>query len=344
MPSSPSVAVVILNWNGQKMLEEFLPFIFSSDYDNYSVIVADNASSDNSIRFLEESYPQVRVLRNVVNKGFAKGYNDALNAVISDYYVLLNNDVEVEPGWIQPVVGLMESDKLIAACQPKLLSYIDKSRFEYAGACGGWIDKYGYPFARGRVFDVCETDTGQYDRVEQVFWATGACLFIRSEAFHAMGGFDEYFFAHQEEIDLCWRLQLEGYKVFVQPASRVYHIGGGTLPVGDSKKVYLNFRNNLIMLAKNLPVSQAIWKIPFRIILNEVFAVKALFNGNGKTFIVIIKAHLHFVGWLLFKKNKGTLKREVIKLAGVFNGLVVWRYFINRKRTFAEIVTSKDNI
>ncbi|MDB5198848.1 MAG: glycosyltransferase family 2 protein [Chitinophagaceae bacterium] len=344
MSSSPSVAIVILNWNGQKMLEEFLPFIFSSTYDNYSVIVADNGSTDNSIPFLKEFYPQVQILKNDVNKGFAKGYNDALKAITAEYYVLLNNDVEAGPGWIEPVIELMQSDTLIAACQPKVLSYVDKNTFEYAGACGGWLDAYGYPFARGRVFDICETDRGQYDTVQQIFWATGACLFIRAEAFHSVGGFDEYFFAHQEEIDLCWRLQLAGNKIFVQPKSVVYHIGGGTLPVGDKRKVYLNFRNNLVMLTKNLPVAQALWKVPFRIGLNKIFALKALFKGNSTAFTAVFKAHFHYLKWLLFEKNKKIPQNKTAKLQGMYKGLVIWQYFIKKKKTFSEIVTTKDNI
>ena len=326
------------------MLEEFLPFIFSSTYDNYSVIIADNGSTDNSTLFLQEFYPQIQIINNNVNKGFATGYNDALKLVTSDYYVLLNNDVEVQPGWIEPIIQLMENDTSIAACQPKVLSYLDKATFEYAGACGGWLDAYGYPFARGRVFDICETDTGQYDSVQQIFWATGACLFIRSAAFHSAGGFDEYFFAHQEEIDLCWRLQLAGYKIFVQPRSVVYHIGGGTLPVGDKRKVYLNFRNNLVMITKNLPAAQAIWKIPFRIGLNKIFALKALFTGNGAAFIAVFKAHLHYLRWLFFGKNKSIPGNKTAKLNGQYNGLVIWQYFVNKKRTFSEIVTAKDNI
>lgn len=326
------------------MLEEFLPFIFSSTYNNYSVVIADNGSTDNSIRFIEEFYPQVQIIKNEVNKGFAKGYNDALKGLTAEYYVLLNSDVEVTSGWIEPVIELMQADILIAACQPKLLSYVDKNSFEYAGACGGWIDGYGYPFARGRVFDVCETDNGQYNNAQQTFWASGACLFVRAELFHLAGGFDEYFFAHQEEIDLCWRLQLAGYKIFVQPKSIVYHIGGGTLPMGDKKKVYLNFRNNLVMLSKNLPAGQALWKIPFRIGLNKIFALKALFNGNGKPFIAVFNAHMHYLGWLFFKKNKNIPKKKTGNLHGVYKGLVIWQYFINKKKTFSEIVTPKDNI
>lgn len=344
MPSSPSVAIVILNWNGKKLLEEFLPFIFSSSYDNYFVVIADNGSTDNSVQFLQDFYPQIQIIKNDVNKGFAIGYNDALKRIDAKYYILLNNDVEVTPDWIEPVIELMESDELIAVCQPKLLSYIDKKTFEYAGACGGWLDSYGYPFARGRVFEICETDNGQYDTAQPIFWATGACLFITSKAFHSVSGFDEYFFAHQEEIDICWRLQLAGYKIFVQPKSVVYHIGGATLPTGNHKKVYLNFRNNLIMITKNLPVAQALWKIPFRIGLNKVFAFKVLFAGNGKAFVSVFKAHLHYLQWLFFVKKKNIPKKKSAKLRGMYKGLVVWQYFINRKETFSEIVTTKDNI
>ena len=344
MPSSPSVAIVILNWNGQKMLEKFLPSITSSTYDNYSVVVADNGSTDNSTQFLKEFYPLIQLLRFEVNQGFAKGYNEALKSVIADYYVLLNNDVEVEPGWIEPMIKLMQADKMIAACQPKVLSYTDKSTFEYAGACGGWIDGYGYPFARGRIFDVCETDNGQYDNPQQIFWATGACLFVRSDAFHLARGFDEYFFAHQEEIDLCWRFQILGYKIFAEPASVVYHVGGGTLPMGDKRKVYLNFRNNLIMLTKNLPVASALWKIPFRLILNKVYAFKSLFSGDGETFTTVFKAHYHYLKWLFLEKNKNIPKNKTTNLQGVYKGSVIWQYFVNKKKTFSEIVKTKDNI
>lgn len=344
MPSSPSVAIVILNWNGVKLLEKFLPFIFSSLYDNFFVVIVDNCSTDNSIAFLEQVYPRIRIIKNEQNKGFAKGYNDALQLITADYYVLLNSDVEVTKDWLEPAINLMQNDPLIAASQPKVLSYADKKTFEYAGACGGWLDAYGYPFARGRVFDICETDSGQYDSVQQIFWATGACLFVKAEAFHAVGGFDEYFFAHQEEIDLCWRLQLAGYKIFAQPRSTVYHIGGATLPMGDKRKVYLNFRNNLVMLSKNLPLAQAWWKIPFRISMNKIFSLKALLRGEGNVFIAVFKAHLHYIKWLFSAKNKQVSKRQTAKLAGLYNGLVIWQYFIKGKKTFSEIVRVKDKI
>lgn len=342
MPSLPSVAVVILNWNGKKFLQQFLPSVTASTYKNYVVVVGDNASDDDSVNFLTTHYPQIKIIRNPVNEGFAKGYNTVLRQVQADYFVLLNSDVEVEPGWIEPVIALMESDPAIAACQPKILSYNDKTFFEYAGACGGWLDAYGYPFSRGRVFDVCEKDGHQYEDVQQIFWATGAALFIRASLFNEMGGFDEYFFAHQEEIDLCWRLQLAGYKIFVQPSSVVYHVGGGTLPMGNKTKVFLNFRNNLVMLTKNLSPAEALFKIPFRIVLDSIAAWKGLLSGRGITFIAILKAHLHYWKWVFFHRKKSVFKgNRNKKLHGMYYGLVVWKYFINRKTTFSEIVKNK---
>ena len=342
LKARPSVAVVILNWNGRKFLEQFLPSVVASTYSNMQLIVADNASTDDSIEFLELMHPQVGIIRNTRNLGFAKGYNTALLVVKADYYVLLNSDVEVTPGWIEPVIDLMESDERIAACQPKLLDHSNKGQFEYAGASGGWLDRFGYPFMRGRVFDVCEPDKGQYDNVQQCFWASGAALFVNAGAFHEMGGLDEYFFAHQEEIDLCWRLQLAGYKIFVQPASVVYHVGGGTLARGNQRKTFLNFRNNLIMLAKNLPLGTALWKIPFRMTLDKLTAWRGLLSGNGRYFVAIIKAQIHFIGWLLFYKKRSVFpKKKGGKLAGWFAGSVVWAYFIKKKRTFLEIVGNK---
>jgi GT2 family glycosyltransferase len=210
----PLVSIVILKWNGRKYLEQFLPFVMASTYSNFNVVVADNASTDDSVPFLRSYYPLVRVIELKENYGFARGYNEALKLVKSDYYVLLNSDVEVTPSWIDPVIELMEKDKLIGACQPKLLLYANRYSFEYSGACGGWLDRFGYPFARGRIFDFCEMDEGQYDAVAPIFWASGAAMFVRSQLYHSLGGLDEYFFAHQEEIDFCWRLQLEGYSVY----------------------------------------------------------------------------------------------------------------------------------
>jgi GT2 family glycosyltransferase len=247
--NTPSVAIVILNYNGKHYLEKFLPSVIASTYANKKIVVADNASTDDSILFIRTNYPGVEVILNAGNYGYARGYNEALKHVTADYYVLLNSDVEVTRGWIQPIVSLMESNKMIGACQPKLLAYHDKKLFEYAGACGGWIDKFGYPFSRGRVFEECEEDKGQYDSTENIFWASGAALFVRANVYHSLKGLDEYFFAHQEEIDFCWRLQLAGCMVMACPQSVVYHVGGGTLPKGE-RKVYLNFRNNLVMLQR----------------------------------------------------------------------------------------------
>lgn len=339
MTTQPSVAIVILNWNGQSFLEKFLPSVTGSSYANKTVIVADNASTDGSVAYLQAQWPQVRIIQNTVNEGFAKGYNTALKQVQSDYYVLLNSDVEVTPGWIEPVIALMESDPAIAACQPKLRAYHQPTQFEYAGASGGWIDGLGYPFSRGRIFDICETDRGQYDDAAPCFWASGAALFVRSGVYHQLGGLDAYFFAHQEEIDFCWRLQRAGYRVYVQPQSVVYHMGGGTLPMGNTRKVYLNFRNNLIMLAKNLPWSSLWWKLPFRIALDAIAAWKGLLGGNRGGFMAIAKAHWGFMAWLWSGKRTAgpTLPRKKIA-HGVYKGSIVWQYFIKKKQRFFEII------
>jgi GT2 family glycosyltransferase len=337
--SLPSVAVVILNWNGRNFLEKFLPSVMASDYENLSIIVADNASTDDSVYFLKNRYPSIKILESPVNEGFSQGYNTALKQVSADYYVLLNSDVEVSSDWIAPVILLMESEENIAACQPKVLSFKNKNEFEYAGASGGWIDDFGYPFSRGRIFDHCEIDNGQYNNATEIFWATGAAFFVKSLVFNQMEGFDPYFFAHQEEIDLCWRMKRAGYKIYVEPASIVYHVGGGTLAMGNRRKVYLNFRNNLVMLSKNLPFSAAIWKIPVRIFLDNIAAFQALVNGNFSTFISIESAHLDFFKWIfLGKREKKNRRIKMKNLSGVYHGSIVWQYFIKKKKTFFEIV------
>ncbi len=338
----PSVAVVILNWNGKNLLERFLPSVLASDYENLYVIVADNASTDDSISFLRKNFPEVRLLLSDTNEGFSKGYNSALKRVVADYYVLLNSDVEVTPNWIAPIISLMESDNKIAACQPKILSFERKDQFEYAGAAGGWIDCLGYPFSRGRIFETCETDVGQYNSTQQIFWASGAALFVRSSVFHELNGFDEYFFAHQEEIDLCWRMQRAGYKIYSEPSSVVYHVGGGTLPMGDRKKVFLNFRNNLVMMTKNLPLRESLWKIPVRIFLDVVAAYRALIDANFSTFISIANAHLYFLRWIFTGRRGEKLRKiKMDALHGVYNGSIAWIYFMKKKKTFSEIVCDK---
>jgi GT2 family glycosyltransferase len=337
--SLPKVAIVILNWNGQNYLEKFLPSVLATTYDNKEVIVADNGSADGSVSFLEKHFPQVKLIRFDQNNGFAKGYNMALQNVQADYYAIINSDIEVQSGWLTPIVDLLEQDELNAACQPKLLSYNNKKIFEYAGGAGGWLDSYGYPFARGRVFDVCEEDKGQYDTTQRIFWVTGAAMVIRSHVFHEMKGFDEYFFAHQEEIDLCWRMQLAGYRLYCCPSSRVYHVGGGTLPRGNSLKTFLNFRNNQIMLYKNLPWSQKWWKIPFRIFLDAVSALKGLLIGDGGYFFSILKAHFSFLKWVLFRQHLSffPVKKGGIP-EGIYKGNLVWQHFVKGKKYFSELI------
>lgn len=337
--SHPRVSVVILNWNGKKFLEKFLPSVVASGYENLEIVVADNGSADGSVACLQSTFPAVRQIQFSENLGFAKGYNEALKKVSSDYYILLNSDVEVIPGWIQPMVQLLEADRSIAACQPRIRSFTNRNFFDYAGAAGGWIDKYGYPFAKGRIFDVCEADKDQYNQSEPIFWASGACMCIRASVFHELKGFDEYFFAHQEEIDLCWRIQLSGYKIFSCPASVVYHVGGGTLPRGNSLKTYLNFRNNLIMLYKNWPPKEKWWKIPYRIFLDALSAWKGLLSGYPGYFLAILRAHTGFAKWIISEKNKSVFP-EVIKgsLHGLLKKNLVWEHFVKKKKYFSEIV------
>ncbi|MEQ1798855.1 MAG: glycosyltransferase family 2 protein [Lacibacter sp.] len=340
MSHQPSVAVVILNWNGQKFLQQFLPSVIASTYINKRIIIADNRSTDDSVAFLQQQFPTVEILTSSKNYGFAGGYNFFLQQIKADYYVLLNSDVEVEAGWIEPIIELMEANSKIAACQPKILSYQNKEMFEYAGSSGGWIDALGYPFSRGRVFDVLEKDHGQYNDNAPIFWASGAAMFVKAELYHELGGFEEFFFAHQEEIDLCWRMQRAGYLIYVCPQSVVYHVGGGTLPTGNPLKVYLNFRNNLIMITRNMPLEQLIWKLPLRICLDAISAWKTLLStGNTNYWKAVYKAHFAFAAWFLGEQKKD--KIGYAPLQGVYGGSIVWKYFIEKTRIFSEIVKIK---
>ena len=338
----PMVSIVLLNWNGKEHLRTFLPSVLASTYANKRVIVADNGSTDDSVIFLQQHFPQVELLISPVNEGFAKGYNTALRQVKSDFYVLLNNDVEVTPGWIEPIIELMQADKKIAVCQPKLLDYKNRKQFEYAGACGGWIDSLGYPFARGRVFEQLEEDQGQYQTAQPCFWASGASMFVRADIFNAVGGLDEYFFAHQEEIDFCWRIQLAGYKVYIEPRSMVYHLGGGTLSKGNRLKNYLNFRNNLVMLAKNLPFWKSIFIFPIRFALDALAAYRGLLTGDRQFFISIFHSHLYFFKWVIMDRKKSVfpISRKG-RLHGKYTGSIVWQHFIKKKSIFSEIVANK---
>lgn len=313
--------------------------MLATTYSNHTVVVADNASTDDSVAYLQQNFPQVQLIILKENHGFAKGYNEALKQVNADYYMLLNSDVEVQADWLQAMVEVLKNEENAVACQPKILAYKNKHLFEYAGGAGGWLDLYGYPFARGRIFDVCEEDKGQYNKTEEVFWASGAAMLIKSEVYKKLKGFDEYFFAHQEEIDLCWRIHLAGYKIFCCPQSVVFHVGGGTLPRGNSKKTFLNFRNNQILLAKNLPWSEKWWKIPFRLFLDQVSAVKGLFSGDAGYFVAIFKAHLAFFDWIFFKKkrNHSFNRKKLGTFPGVYHGNIVWQHFAKGKKYFSNI-------
>ena len=311
----PSTAVVILNWNGKNFLEQFLPSLIEHTKSDVEIVVADNASTDDSISFLTINYPDIRVIRNPQNDGFARGYNLALKQVKADYYVLLNSDVEVTENWLEPIISLMEQDEKIGACQPKIRSYHHRNSFEYAGAAGGYIDEYGYPFCRGRLFLTVEEDHGQYDDTVEISWASGACLFLRSDLFHQLGGLDEDFFAHMEEIDFCWRLHNYGYRVMYSPDSTVYHIGGGTLPKASWRKTYLNFRNNFMLLYKNLPANYLFKVFATRLILDGVAAMKFLFQAGFKNFWAVGHAHISFYLALpSLRKKRRNLKHGSMKM------------------------------
>jgi GT2 family glycosyltransferase len=286
-------AVVILNWNGKLFLEKFLPQVIRCS-KNAEVIVADNHSTDDSVAFLQKHFPSVKIISNDSNLGFAGGYNEVLKRIDSEYYILLNSDVEVTENWIEPIIRVMNENQSVAAVQPKIRSYHQRDEFEYAGASGGYIDKYGYPFCRGRIFLSVEKDLGQYDDAREIFWATGACMFIRASVFHEVGRFDQEFFAHMEEIDLCWRIHKAGYKILCIPQSVVYHIGGGTLPKNNSRKTYLNFRNNLKMIDKNAVPQKLFSILLFRTFFDLVAAFLFLFRGSWKDCKAVITAHFHF--------------------------------------------------
>jgi riboflavin kinase/FMN adenylyltransferase len=346
MSATPNVAIVILNFNGREYLQRFLPSVLAGSYPNFEVYVADNGSTDGSLEFIRKHYRTVKCIDLGQNYGYAAGYNRALQQVGADYYVLLNSDVEVTPQWIEPIIELMERDPMVAACQPKVKSFEQKDQFEYAGAAGGWIDAFGYPFCRGRIFAHTEKDTGQYDNTQEIFWATGAALFIRAQLFHDIGGFDPDYFAHYEEIDLCWRLKRAGYKIMARPRSVVYHVGGGTLSYTTPFKTYLNFRNTLYTILKNEPRERLLWLLPLRLLFDGLAGLLFLSQGKFRHIRSIIKAHLTF-----FPNLKRTLQQrrhneELINkvsiqpypnLAGRYQGSIVWEYYARGKRSFREL-------
>lgn len=329
------VAVVILNYNGKELLEKFLPSVidFSGEAE---IVVADNYSTDGSREFLQQAFPHVRLIPISCNLGFCGGYNYALQQIQADYYVLLNSDVEVTPNWLVPITSLLDNDPSVAAAQPKILSYKEKQQFEYAGAGGGFIDSLGYPFCRGRIFDSLEEDHGQYNDTVPVFWATGACMTVRADLFHSIGRLDETFFAHMEEIDLCWRLNRAGHRVMYCGNSTVYHIGGATLNKSNPRKTYYNFRNGLILLIKNMSLGQLWYKLPLRLGLDWIAATKFLFTGYGMDFLAIIRAHfyilIHCFG--LFAKRSSQLP---FNAGQIYNGSIIVDYYLKGRRKFSDL-------
>lgn len=335
------IAVVILNWNGLPMMREYLPSVVHFSAGEAEVWVADNDSTDGSVAWLERECSAVRTLSLDTNYGFAEGYNRALRQIEAEYYVLLNSDVAVTEGWLTPLLAFMESHPEVAACQPKLLSERDHSSFEYAGACGGFMDRYGYPFCRGRIFDTVEKDLGQYDAPAEVFWTTGACMMIRSRDYWAVDGLDGRFFAHNEEIDLCWRLRSRGRKLYCLPQSVVYHVGGGTLPQGNPRKTFLNFRNNLTMLYKNLPDGELRHVMRARWWLDYIAAFQTLLlHGNVGDFKAIFRARKAFRQWRRqfdADRQRMAAERKLESIPEIFPGSLVWQYYARGRRLYTRL-------
>ena len=329
------IAIVILNWNGKKLLEQFLPSVVNFSLQEATIYIADNASTDSSIRYVKEFFPAVKIVENTINGGYAKGYNDALRSVNADIYCLLNSDIEVTENWLKPIMKVFKSDKKTAIIQPKLLDFKDKTKFEYAGAAGGFIDLFGYPYCRGRVFNQLETDTAQFNDETDIFWASGACLFIRSNVYHLLDGLDEDYFAHQEEIDLCWRAKNCGYKIKYVGTSTVYHIGGATLQETNPQKTFLNFRNSLFNILKNIPKKLLLFVLISRLILDGIAGIKFILEFRPVHTLAILKAHLSFYKnfFKIFKKRRKVNKNQEYKL---FNS-IVWQYFVLGRKKFKDL-------
>ncbi|GET21058.1 glycosyltransferase family 2 protein [Prolixibacter denitrificans] len=335
------VSVVILNWNGQDFLRQYLPpLVKYSNLPEVEVVVADNGSTDSSREVVEKEFPSVRYLQLHENYGFAEGYNQALKQIEAEYYLLLNSDVEVTENWLEPLVEMMDADPSIGACQPKILQTEKPEYFEYAGAAGGFIDRFGYPFCRGRLLDVVEKDEGQYNESTEIFWGTGACLMVRSSVWKELEGLDAHFWAHMEEIDLCWRMKNRGYKIYYNHQSTVHHVGGGSLSYGNPRKIYLNFRNNLFLLYKNLP-SVLLFPVLFsRMMLDGVAALQFLVTGQVAAFRKVFMAHVAFYRHLshLRKQRKQLLSQVTTeKHLQIYRGSLVWNYYARGKRKFSEL-------
>ncbi|MBT8210029.1 MAG: glycosyltransferase family 2 protein [Eudoraea sp.] len=329
------LAIVILNWNGQTLLERYLPGVLQHAADA-QVCVADNGSTDDSVAYLQEHFPQVTLVQNAENWGFAKGYNEALKSIEADIYCLLNSDVEVSPNWPEAIIRTFKENPEIAIIQPKILDLLKRDYFEYAGAAGGFLDQLGYPFCRGRIFQSLERDEGQYNQPTEIFWATGACMFIRREVFEELGGFDEDYFAHQEEVDLCWRAHNKGYKVYYVPDSHVFHLGGSTLSNMNPKKTYLNFRNSLFSITKNLPRKVAFAIILCRLVLDGIAALRFVVQLKFNHCFAILRAHLSF--YRQFRKMYK--KREKTDFVSKYyeTKSIVWSYYVNNLRRFDDLV------
>jgi GT2 family glycosyltransferase len=328
-------AIIILNWNGQKLLEQFLPSVVNFSSELAEIYIADNASTDTSIKYVKKFYPSIKIIENTTNEGYAKGYNDALINVEADIYCLLNSDVEVTKDWLKPVLEVFEKEEKTAIIQPKLLDFKDKTKFEYAGGGGGFLDIYGYPYCRGRVFNDLETDNGQFNDVSDIFWASGACLFIRSKIYHQLDGLDEDYFAHQEEIDLCWRTQNIGYKVKYVGTSTVFHVGGATLQETNPHKTYLNFRNSLLNVVKNVPKKWFLFVVFSRLILDGIAGIKFLIELRPIHTFAILRAHINFYKnfFKFLAKRKKLQKKQDYNL----HTSVVWQYFILGRKKFKDL-------
>jgi GT2 family glycosyltransferase len=327
------IAIVILNWNGKKLLEQFLPSVVEHS-KGAEIYVADNASSDGSVNFIKTAYPSITIIQNQENGGYAKGYNEALKYIKADVFCLLNSDVEVTPNWLKPVIKLFKSDNNTAIIQPKILDFKNKSYFEYAGAAGGFIDKYAYPYCRGRIFNTLEKDQGQYNDITEIFWASGACLFIKAKVFHTLSGFDELFFAHMEEIDLCWRAKNAGYTIKYVGASTVYHVGGATLKNTNPKKTFLNFRNSLFTLTKNAN-GFILEKVFMRLILDGIAALKFLVELKPKHTLAILKAHFSYYANLSRLLKQRNVSKSKIKY--YHRTSIVFDYFVNQKTSYKSL-------
>ncbi|MEN9876597.1 MAG: hypothetical protein RLZZ529_1594 [Bacteroidota bacterium] len=331
------VAVVILNWNGKQLLEQFLPSVVQYSKEA-TVYVADNASTDDSVAFVKDQFPKVSIVVNPANTGYAGGYNDALQHIEADVYALVNSDIEVTENWLQPIIKVFQNEPTTAIIQPKILDYKNKDYFEYAGAAGGFIDQYGYPFCRGRIFNTLEKDLGQYDSNQEIFWASGACFFIRSNVYKELKGFDTSFFAHQEEIDLCWRAINKGHTIKYLFESKVFHVGGATLQQGNPKKTELNFRNSLLMLTKNLP-KKVLFRVLFiRMVLDGIAGIKFLLEGQPKHLVAVLKAHFSFYQRFAINYNKRDTYQQT---KYYFTKSIVLSYFIKKIHFFNELIRLK---